>query len=184
MGIYFLVHFAPSLLYLLQFLTIIIGNQELWIKVLASLMMILLPTIWIGFCIVVIVKSDWMAHKLIRHDSSSPLASNLCFQDFQILGYNLIGILLIVESFPQIISCLTTFAVQLNLMNPYSTKVGLDINILPRLITFLAQILLGLILFLKPHGLANLWKRLQTDQIQKALDDGSLKVDDLNDTKT
>jgi hypothetical protein len=124
-------------------------------------MMFVFPAIWIGFCILVIRKSDSIAKRLYRDDSDATQLSSLGFEEVQILGYNFIGLLLLVQSFPQVVSLVTTIKTQQVYMQEYWTKESFYMHTLPRVLTFLTQLVLGLVLFLKPKGLANLWKKAQ-----------------------
>lgn len=171
MGIYCLVQFAPSLIYILGFITTIRDSQQIWMKLATVGTMIIFPAIWIGFCILIIRKSDSVAKRLYREDSDASQLSSLGFQELQVLGYNFIGLLLLVQSFPQIVSLLTTIKTQQVYYSSSWTKQGFYLNTLPRLLSFLTQFILGLILFLKPKGLANLWKKAQVMKYERVKSD-------------
>jgi len=133
--------------------------------------MIVLPAIWIGFCIFIISKSDSIAKRLYREDSDASQLSSLGFQEVQALGYNFIGLILLIQSFPQIVSLLTKIKTQQIYISQYWTKEGFYMHALPRLLAFLTQFVLGLILFLKPKGLANLWKKAQVMKYERVKPD-------------
>jgi hypothetical protein len=171
MGVYCLVQFAPSLIHVLGFLTTIRDSQQIWMKLANVGMMIVFPAIWIAFCILIIRKSDSIARRLYREDSDASQLSGLGFQEVQTLGYNFIGVLLLVQSFPQIVSLLTTIKTQQVYYSSSWTTEGFYLNTLPRLLSFLTQFILGLILFLKPKGLANLWKKAQVMRYERATPD-------------
>ena len=121
---------------------------------------LLLPAIWIGFCILIIRKSDGIAKRLYREDSDASQLSGLVFEEVQILGYNFIGLLLLVQLCPQVVSLLARIA-----------KEGFyPVNLYP-LLSDLTQFILGLILFLKPRGLANLWKKYQVMRYRRLAPD-------------
>lgn len=161
MGIYCLVQFAPSLTYILSFLGTIRDAPHVWIKLVTFGMMIIFPMIWIGFCIFIIRKSDKIAQRLYCEDSDASQLSSLGFQEVQILGYNFIGVILLVQTFPQVVSLVTTLKAQQVYCSYPSRPQVFYLNTLPRLLSFLTQFILGLILFLKPNGVANLWKKAQ-----------------------
>lgn len=178
MGIYCLVQFAPSLIYILQFLATIRGSQQIWMKLATVGMMVVFPAIWIGFCILIIRKSDSIAKRLYREDSDASELSSLGFQEVQMLGYNFIGLLLLVQSFPQIVSLVTTIKTQQIYTHEYWTKEAFYMHTLPRLLSFLTQFILGLVLFLKPKGLANLWKKAQVMKYERVRSDNNAIASD------
>lgn len=161
MGIYCLFQFAPSLIYVLHFLTAIRDSQEIWMKLVTVGLMITIPAIWVGFCVVIIRMSDRIAKRVCREDSDASQLCGLGFQEVQMLGYNFIGLLLLVQSFPQIVSLVTTIKTQQIYTPEYWTWEAFYMDTLPRLLSFLTQFIIGVILFLKPKGLANLWRKAQ-----------------------
>ncbi|MDD5708854.1 MAG: hypothetical protein PHR35_23305 [Kiritimatiellae bacterium] len=173
MGIYSLVQFVPSLSYVLHFLTTIRDSQQIWMKLATVGIMIISPAIWIGFCILIIRKSDSIAKRVYREDSDASQLSGLGFQEMQVLGYNFIGLLLLVQSFPQIVSLVTTIKNQQMYAQEYWTTDTFCMLTLPQLLSFLTQLILGLILFLKPKGLANLWRRTQGMKYERIRSDNN-----------
>jgi hypothetical protein len=136
-------------------------------------MMLLLPVIWISFCIFLIRKSDTFAERLYGVDSEASQLIGLGFRDVQMLGYNFIGVLILVQAFPQIVSLMTTLKVHQVFASRYSLGDSFYFDTLPRLLSFLAQLVLGLILFLKPRGVANLWKKFQTMRYERVEPDNN-----------
>lgn len=170
MGIYCLVQFAPSLVYVLGYIAQVY-RVVWWQGLLMLLFAFLVPSVWIGLCILVIRKSDSIAKRLYREDSDASQLTSLGFQEVQTLGYNFIGLLLLVQSFPQIVSLLTSIKAQQVYVPQYWTKAGFYLNTLPRLLSFLTQFILGWILFLKPKGLANLWQKSQVMKYERVKPD-------------
>ena len=173
MGIYCLVQFAPSLIYILQFLATIRDHHNVWMKLATAGVMIIFPAIWIGFCALIIRKSDSVAKRIYREDSDASQISGLEFQEVQTLGYNFIGLLLIVQSFPQIVNLLASLKAQQVYIPQYTTEQKFYMHTLPSLLSFLTQFILGWILFLKPKGLANLWKKAQVMKYERVESDNN-----------
>lgn len=148
-------------MYILGFMGTIRDAPHIWIKVFTFGMMIVFPMFWIGFCILIIRKSDAIARRLYREDSDASQLSSLGFQEIQMLGYNFIGVILLVQAFPQVISLVTTIKVQQAYSSSILRPEAFYLNTLPSLLSFLTQFILGLILFLKPNGVANLWAKAQ-----------------------
>ena len=183
MGIYCLTQFAPSLINVLGFVAAMYGLQEGPQKIISVLEVIISPAIWIGLSILIIRTSDRIAKRLYREDSDASQLVSLGFQDVQVLGYNFIGLILLVQSFPQIVNLVATIRVEQVYYSPIWTKETFYQHTLPRLLSFLTQFILGLVLFLKPKGLANLWKKAQIMKYERAESD-SLIHDQPYDDKT
>ena len=165
-GIYCLVQFVPSLIYVLGFMKTMRDSHDTWIKLFTLVNMTLTPAIWVGFCILIIRSSDKIAQRLYREDADVPQLCSLGFQDVQVLGYNFIGLILLVQSCPRIINIVAT--IKTEQMYDAWSKEDFHLNTLPYLLSFLTQFILGLVLFLKPKGLANLWKKAQGMKHERA----------------
>ncbi len=176
-GVYCLVQVAPSLIHILQFLTMIRDSQHTWLKLTNLGMMIVFPAIWIVFCILIIRMSDSIAKRLYREDSDASKLSSLGFREVQVLGYNFIGLSLLVQSLPQILSLVTSIKTQQIYIPQYWTKEDFYMHSLPWLLSILTQFFLGLILFLKPNGLANLWQKAQAMKYERAKLDNKVLED-------
>ena len=178
MGLYCLVQFAPSLVSVIGFIAAIRDAPWIWFKLLTFGMMIIFPLIWIGFCVFIIRKSDAIARRLYPEDSDASQLSSLGFQEVQLLGYNFIGVVLLIQTFPQVVSLVTTIKVQQVYSSSLTRPEVFYHNTLPRLLSFLTQFILGLILFLKPQGVANLWRKAQGMGDQQGVADNKATEDD------
>lgn len=167
MGIYCIVQFVPSLIVVLGYLTMMRDSPHLLTNLFTLAFMFAGPGIWIGFCVLVIRKSGSIAKRLYNQDSECNKLTALGFSDVQTLGYSFIGLIILVQSFPQIISLLITIKAQYIHLSQYTAQERFYLNTLPRLLCFLTQFILGLILFLYPKGLVNLWKKVQVMRYEK-----------------
>ena len=176
MGVYCLVQFAPSLLYVFGYIAQIQGMLVWWHGLLMLIFSFVVPAVWIAICIAVIRSSDRIARWLIREDAEATQLTALGFRDVQTLGYNFIGLLLIVQTLPQVIQILSAVRMQQSIA-PGSPRQGFLMHTLPKLLAFLTQFLIGLFLFLKAKGLANIWHRLQETRPMKRTPDNKASED-------
>jgi hypothetical protein len=160
MVVFAMLQFAPSLLYVLGMLGSIHSSPTPGRAVLLTAITLIAPLIWIGFCLLVLRFSSRIAARLVPDDGDCGAIFSLSFKECQTLGYNFIGLLLIVQSFPQLMQLISTI-----LFDGYMSSLARDTNlyrgVLPKLLAFLTQFILGLVLFLRAGGLSNLWESLQ-----------------------
>ena len=109
-----------------------------------------IPLIWFGFCLLILRTSDRIAGWIIRDDGEFGARLSLSLKELQILGYNLIGLFLIAQSFPGILNLSARLRVE--------AQTG---YIIPEIIALSAQLVIGLALFFGSRGLANLWSLFQ-----------------------
>jgi hypothetical protein len=166
MGVYCLVQFAPSLLYVLRYIQAA-SFGPWWQRIVMLLCTVLVPAIWIAFCLIIIRSSNRIAKRFYPEDSDASQLTGLGFEDLQNLGYHFIGLLLLVQSFPQIVSLMTSVQIQQSYMSDYTSSSDFKVQMLPQLLSFLTQFLIGLVLFLRPKGLANLWKKAQAMRYER-----------------
>ena len=162
MGIYALVHFVPglaqTLISIVMFLQHLSRDLPWWgipVTILAGLVA---PAFWITLCVMVIYKSNWFAKRLYKEDGPASQLTTLGFRDLQVLGIHLIGLLLIVGVLPQIINILTH---HLYLMRDADHYNFARTHHIPNFASTAVKLVIGLYLFLYPHGLANLWALVQ-----------------------
>ena len=174
MVVFAMLQFAPSLLYVLGLLGSIHSSPTPGHAVLFTAITLVTPLIWIGFCLLVLRFSSRIAALLVRDDGDCGTILSLSFKECQTLGYNFIGLLLIVQSFPQLIQLISTIQFAGN-MSSLAQASDLYRGVLPKLLAFLTQFILGLVLFLRARGLSNLWERLQqkTMPMRKATENRS-----------
>ena len=151
MGIYFLVRFGSSLIQMLGFVpSMHDGGLAVWMSMASLCAMVFL-------CILMIAKSDRVAKRLYREDSDESQVGGLSFEEVQILGYSFVGLFLLAKSVPEILSLVASIEMQ----QAYGMGGDLYLKSLSSLLSLLIQFVLGWILFLRPRGLANLWKKAQ-----------------------
>jgi hypothetical protein len=160
MVIYAMFQFAPSLLYVIGLLGTITSSPHPEHAALILGITFLTPLIWIGLCLLVLRFSTRIASKLMPDDGDLGSLLTLSFQECQVLGFNFIGILLIVQSFPEIIQLISTIRFE----GGVSDTVGRAViyrRILPKVLAFVTEFGIGLLLFFRARGLASLWAMLQ-----------------------
>ena len=161
MGIYALVHFVPLVVQSLGILAMQsqqVQNQTLHHVLALIAIGFATPGIWIALCLVVIVKSDWFAKQIYKEDGPASQLTTLGFRDLQVLGIHLIGLLLLVGVLPQITNILTH---HLYLMRDADHYNFARTHHIPNFASTAVKLVIGLYLFLYPHGLANLWALVQ-----------------------
>jgi len=160
MIVYAMLQFAPSLLYVIGLLGSIHSSPTPGRAALYAAITLVAPLIWIGFCLLVLRFSNRIGSRIVRDDGDCGALLSLSFKECQTLGYNFIGLLLIVQSFPQLIQLISTIRFE-----GYIARVAQDTDmyrrVLPKVLAFLVQFILGLVLFLRARGLSNLWEALQ-----------------------
>jgi hypothetical protein len=182
MVVYAMLQFAPSLLFIVGQLSVARSGPTPTMALLITASILIAPLVWIGFCLIILRFSDRMAARLVQDDGEGGAILSLSFMDCQTLGYNFIGLLLIIQSFPQLIHLISALRFEGNIPE-LAQQTRLYRMILPKLLSFLAQFLLGIGLFLRARGLANLWEILQqkTRPMRKAPDNN--QVDASSDSR-
>jgi hypothetical protein len=167
MGVYCLVQFAPALLSAFRFISV--SSSWTWqTRLVIMLCTVLVPAIWIVFCLILIRSSDRIARRFYPEDSDASQLTGLGFEDLQNLGYHFIGLLLLVQSFPQIVYLVSSIRLQDAYLPGYTASPTFKMETFPQLLALLAQLAIGLVLFLRPKGLSNLWRRAQPMRYEKA----------------
>lgn len=103
MVIYTMLQFAPSLLYVIGLLGSINSCPRPEHALLFFGITLLAPLIWVGLCLLVLRFSRRIAARLIPEDGHTGAVFALSFAECQILGFNFLGLLLIVQSFPHLV---------------------------------------------------------------------------------
>jgi len=160
MIVYAMMQFAPSLLYIIGQLSAASSAPTPSMALLITAITLIAPLVWIGFCLVIFRFSNRLAARIVPDDGDAGEILSLSFKECQTLGYNFIGLLLIVQSFPQLINLLSAVRIEgtISEIAPHTTLYRM---VFPRLLSFLTQFILGVVLFLKARGLAHLWEILQ-----------------------
>jgi hypothetical protein len=158
--IYAMLQFAPSLLYVIGLLGSINSSPRPQYAMLMLGIALLAPLIWIGLCLLVLRFSGRIAARLMPEEGHVDTLFALSFAECQALGFNFIGLLLIVQSFPQLIQLLSSIRFE-GYVTDMAGRVDVYRRILPNVLAFIAQLTIGICLFLRARGLANLWTTLQ-----------------------
>jgi hypothetical protein len=179
MAVYAMLQFAPSLLYVIGHLHTVRSSPTPGHGAIMLAITLVSPLIWIGFCLFILRFSSKMAKLIVRDDGECGALLSLSFKECQTLGYNFIGLLLIVQSFPQLLRLASTVRVA-EYVGSLTDDTRLLRNVLPTLLAFLAQFILGLVLFFRARGLANLWENLQQKTRPMAGRSDNQKVDPIS----
>ena len=162
MGVYALVQLVPGVVQAIGMFTtsiIQLKDRPSQMAFILMVMMFFSPLVWIGLCLWVIRKSDRFAKRLYPVDAPAGQLTTLGVEDIQRLGYNFIGLLLIVRSLPQLLMILYQCVMLYRL--PYEQRYQNMSACNTQWIMLAIQLAIGLYLFLRPKGLANLWARIQ-----------------------
>lgn len=161
MGVYALVQLVPVIVSAMALLgTSLLQLKEQPLTTLsAGFLMLIIPLLWIVLCLRLIGKSDWLAERLYPVDAPAGQLTTLGVQDIQRLGYHFIGLLLVVKSLPTLIMALYQFLILSG--QPYEHRYQALSMYSHQWISQALQLAIGLYLFLRPKGLANLWARMQ-----------------------
>jgi len=160
MVVYAMLQFAPSLLFIIGQFSMSFSSPTPITALLITATTLIAPIVWIGFCLIILRFSSRLAALLVKDDGEGGAILSLSFKDCQTLGYNFIGLLLIVQSFPQLINIISTLRLE-HFVPELAQQTRLYRMILPKLLSFLAQFIIGVVLFLRARGLANMWELLQ-----------------------
>ena len=160
MVIYAMLQFAPSLLYVIGILSSISSSPHPQYAFLSFGITLIAPLIWIGLCLLVLRFSGRIAGRLMPEDGDAGSLLTLSFDQCQTLGFNFIGLLLIVQAFPQLIQLISTIRFE-GYVTGMAGRVDVYRRLLPNALAFLAQLLAGLFLFFRARGLARHWAMLQ-----------------------
>jgi hypothetical protein len=160
LGIYSLFQVVPSLSGILSMIFTISHYPGIGLKLLYMLTTTIGPALWITFCIIVICKSDAVAKLLFKEDSAASQVITLGFRDLMVLGFCFIGILLVVQSLPYLIS--NAISIRSNqISNVDYTNTDQYKTDLSHLTAYLIQTIIGALLFFKASKLADCWEKFQ-----------------------
>lgn len=130
------------------------GGPDLWIFMIVA---IAISVIYMRICFLIISKSDNIATRLISVDDDCTINTTLSKNDVATIAFCCIGLLVLVNSIPDLIGYAFTF-IKIKRMNSYATpSVRIDYT---RLITIGAKATIGLALFLQAKNLTQLWQKL------------------------
>ncbi len=166
MVIYAMLQFAPSLVYVLGLLGSIVSSPRPEYAFVFIGVSLLVPVIWIGLCLLVLRFSSRIATRLMPEDGEAGSLPTLSFNQCQTLGFNFIGLLLIVQASPQLIQLISTIRFE-GYVTEMAGRVDVYRRLLPNALAFLTQLLIGIFLFFRARGLANLWSMLQETRPMK-----------------
>jgi len=160
MMVYAMLQIVPSLVHVIGVLDSIRITGEPGHAALVFAITLIAPLIWIGLCLLVIRFSNGIAMRIVRDDGECGKLFSLTFKDCQILGYNFIGLILIVQSLPMLIELISAIRFE-GYIDKIMQRTELYRTVLPEALAFAVQFGIGLTLFLRAQGLANLWERFQ-----------------------
>jgi len=126
---------------------------QLWLAMLP-------PWVYLAFCVLIVVKSEAIAAKLIKQDGEFHVGFRLSKEDVLTLAFCCIGLVILVGSLPVFVEAIARFAVTQNAAL-YASSSQHWIGSSARLAAAVVQVLIGLGLFLQARGLAALWFRLR-----------------------
>lgn len=156
-GIYTLLQYLPALSQLFTMVSISLPNGTV------PLSSALLPVgsgvihlLWMGMCLLMIFKPGLLAALLCREDVTIVSGETFTLYDFQRLAFSIIGLLLIVKALPHAAG----LVFQYQLMQTQYKDLPYP-SMMPNLLSWIAQILVGLFLFFRPQSLAQLWAQCQ-----------------------
>ena len=167
-GVYAMVQLVPGVV---QAWGVIVASftqfkdQSVIMLSIVGLSMLITPMLWIGLCLWVIRKSDGFAQRLYPADAPAGQLTTLGVKDIRHLGYHFIGLLLIVKSLPTLMMILYQL-LQMS-SQPYEHRYQALSMYSHQWIALVLQLAIGLYLFLRPKGLANLWAMVQGKTIEK-----------------
>jgi len=134
---------------------------RMWMEVVNLVLMILFPAIWLAFCAWILRHSDRIAARLCPQDSDASQLIGLGYRDVQLLGYTFIGAVVLVQSFPQVVSLVVSiWSWQVYTPQGYELE-AFYLRTFPTLVAFAVQFGLGLMLFLRPERVLRLSGRAQ-----------------------
>lgn len=149
---------AASLLIKLMALFLLLSSAPAIVQILvkansAELFIYVVTAIAFIFALIsLFLYSDQLASKIIGEGGGGPVVS-LSFDECLTLGYNFIGLILIINSVPEILFLLSKY-VHAKSWQVQDELFSVGIVILMRLVA-------GLVLFIRPQVVVMLWKQLQ-----------------------
>lgn len=158
--IYAMLQFAPSLVYVIGLLGSINDSARPEHAVILFAATLAAPLIWIALCLLVLRFSGRIAARLIPEDGETGTLLNLSFRECQTLGFSFIGLCLVVQALPQLIQLISSIRFE-GYVTDMAGRVDLYRRVLPKALAFLAQLVIGLLLFFQARGLAGLWALVQ-----------------------
>ena len=112
-------------------------------------------------CVSLIRNSDAVARWVCPADPEPRELGGMAFADWQTLGYNLVGLFLLVGVLPALVNIAVNYRLMKE-MAPYDTFAAMAGRYpLTDLSSVAVKLLLGLYLFLGPRSLVRMWERLR-----------------------
>lgn len=164
MGVYALVQLVPGVVSVLGAIAGLVfkfKEQPIVTLSVTWLSMLAAPLLWIGLCIWVIRKSDHIAKWLYPIDASAGQLTTLNVKDIQHLGYHFIGLLLVVKAFPSFAMMLYQSIMIILFNQSLELQNKTTFAYRQQWVMLSLQLAIGLYLFLRPRGLANLRAKIQ-----------------------
>jgi hypothetical protein len=156
-GIYSLVQYFPVILHLFSIASLWTSNETYsWVSTMEPIGSVAIFVLFFGLCLLMIFKPGVLAVLLCREDVTIVPAESFSLLDIQRLAFSIIGLLLIVKALPHAAGLLFQYQLLQTQFKdmPYP-------SMMPNLISWTVQILIGLFLFFRSQLLVNLWAQSQ-----------------------
>lgn len=156
-GIYILIRYAaylPSLLMPLYYAKYTDFNS--WVP---ALLATAVSIIYLGVCVIIVLKSDKISAKIISVDKEMNLTLSITKSDIMTIAFCCIGLIVLVNVIPQLASTATEHF--LYKKNPNNMPSNYHFRIIPKLVGNIIQLVIGIWLFLRAKGLAEIWRRIR-----------------------
>lgn len=160
-GVYILVRYLGFLPMALSPLTAIrfaepnATSTWLW-----GLVAIVPPLLYLGICILIVLKSEMISVKLIPEDGDFSIGSSLSKEDVLTVAFCCIGLMVLVGTIPDAVQSGSKLALAKRAPEHFNQS-SYWISAYARLTANVVQVLIGLALFLQARGLAGLWHKLR-----------------------
>jgi len=120
---------------------------------------LVLPFVWLGSCVFLFLLSERISKRLAPNDGEIGTHFSLSLREIQAIGISLIGLLVIAQSFPTLLSIIIRIWSEGYVADEVK-RATIFRQTLPETIAFSAKFIIGLYLFLGARGLASLWEGL------------------------
>ncbi len=163
-GVYILVRYLGFLPMVLSPLTVIrFGQAESVTTWFWGLAAIIPPLVYLAACILIVVKSEIIATKLIPDDGDFSVGFSLSKEDVLTVAFCCIGLTVLVSAIPTVVQSVSNLALARKAPEQWDPS-RYWINACARLAANVVQTVIGLALFLQARGLAGLWHKLRDNK--------------------
>ena len=159
-GVFVLVRYLGYLPMVLSPLTVIrFGESNTFSTWLVGVGSIVPPLLYLAACILIIIKSEKIAARLIPEDGKFRVGFNLSREDVLTIAFCCIGLVFFVGSIPRLVQAFSSLVLTRSTMSQsgHSRPWG----VYATLASHLVQAIIGLALFLQARGMSGLWHKLR-----------------------